>query len=380
MVVKMSHSRSASTIRAAVLRGPDTPIEIQHFEQPPLADGSVLLRTLYSEVCGTDVHLARGALQGVPYPIIPGHVSVGTVEARSGTAMSIDSRAIEIGDVVTFFDVHNTCNQCWHCLVAKASTKCPHRMVYGVTCSSDDGLLGGWSEKIYLKPGVQILHLPPGVSPLRFIAGGCALPTALHAIERARVGIGDSVLVQGAGPVGICTAIAAGIAGAGTVILVDVNATRIKSAKGLGFANTIVAQKNGPDWKNVVLDLTHGRGPDITIEATGDPSAVKDGMSITRDGGRYVVVGHYTDRGAVDLNPHLDINKKHLEIHGVWGTEFHHFYRAVQLLRRSPVSDAGSLSWESIVGGIFGLEKAEEALRAVRDGSIIKAVISPNSS
>ena len=61
--------------------------------------------------------------------------------------------------VVTFLDVHGTCNNCWYCLVAKASTRCPSRKVYGITYGAEDGLLGGWSERIYLRPGVRIVPL-----------------------------------------------------------------------------------------------------------------------------------------------------------------------------------------------------------------------------
>ena len=110
---------------------------------------------------------------------------------------------MRVGDVVTFLDVHGTCGACWHCLVAKASTRCPHRRVYGITFGAADGLLGGWAEAIYLKPGTKILPLAPGVSPEQWIGGGCGLPTALHAVELAGIGLGDRVLIQGSGPVGL---------------------------------------------------------------------------------------------------------------------------------------------------------------------------------
>ncbi|NIP82785.1 MAG: alcohol dehydrogenase catalytic domain-containing protein, partial [Gemmatimonadetes bacterium] len=62
------------------------------------------------------------------------------------------------GDRVTFLDVHATCNACWYCLVAKATTRCPHRRVYGITYGVEDGLAGGWAERIHLKPGTKIIR------------------------------------------------------------------------------------------------------------------------------------------------------------------------------------------------------------------------------
>src|SRR3990172_8903971 len=188
--------------RAAVMTAPHQPIEVQTLPSAKMERGGILLETIFSEVCGTDVHLHHGRLAGVPYPIIPGHVSVGRVLETGGPVSDIEDTPIRAGDVVTFLDVAETCGNCWYCLVAKASTRCPHRRVYGITYSAEEGLFGGWSEQIYLKPVVKVIRLPDNVPPERLIAGGCGLPTAVHAVERAEVRLGDTVAVQGAGPVG----------------------------------------------------------------------------------------------------------------------------------------------------------------------------------
>ena len=130
-------------IQAVIMPEPNAPLEVREYERPTLEPGSVLLKTLGSEVCGTDVHLWHGRLSGVPYPIIPGHVSVGLVEATGGDVADVDGRMLVPGDVVTFLDVYGSCGRCWYCTVAQASTRCPHRRVYGITLSADDGLLGG---------------------------------------------------------------------------------------------------------------------------------------------------------------------------------------------------------------------------------------------
>ncbi|HEY6563442.1 MAG TPA: alcohol dehydrogenase catalytic domain-containing protein, partial [Pirellulaceae bacterium] len=246
---------------AAVMPGPHLPIELREYPAPILEPGAVLLDTLYSEVCGTDVHLHHGRLAGVPYPIIPGHVSVGRVAETRGVVRDVDGSAVQTGDLVTFLDVHETCNHCWYCLVAKQTTRCPSRKVYGITYSGEDGLLGGWSQQIYLKPGVKIIKLPGQVSPRRLIAGGCALPTSLHALDRAEIRLGDSVAVQGSGPVGLTCALLARLSGAGQILVIDSRVHRLEAARRMGATTTIRWQPESAESAvAAVLQATNGRG------------------------------------------------------------------------------------------------------------------------
>jgi L-iditol 2-dehydrogenase len=360
-------------IKAAYL-AEDGSLEIKSQSKPELEPGAVLIKTQFSEVCGTDVHLQKGQLAGVPYPIIPGHVSTGTIEETNGDIYDIDGNLLQEGNAVTFFDVHKTCNKCWYCLVAKAATRCPHRKVYGVTYSANEGLLGGWSQNIYLKPGVKIVKLLNSLALRTFIAGGCGLPTAIHAIEQAEIKLGDTVAVQGAGPVGLMAAILAKLSGAFNVIMLGAPALRMEVAEAFGIETTINIQNMDIETRiETVLDLTSSRGADVTIEATGVPSAIKEGMEMTRDGGTYVVVGQYTDAGDVSINPHLDINKKHLKILGTWGSEFRHFYLAVKFNEKY----ADAYPWEKIISREYSLDEAIQALDDVESLRVMKAVINP---
>jgi L-iditol 2-dehydrogenase len=120
-----------------------------------------------------------------------------------------------------------------------------------------------------------------------------------------------------------------------------------------------------------VREQTHGRGADVTIEATGAPEAVTQAMRFTRDAGTVVVVGQYTDHGDVSFNPHLDLNKKHLDVRGCWGSDFSHFYRSAQLASEKPEL------WAGMKLDSYGLENANEALADVAEGRVLKAIIEP---
>jgi L-iditol 2-dehydrogenase len=362
-------------IRYAVIPAPGQPIEIREAPEPEIEPGGVLLKTLAAEVCGTDVHLWHGKLAGVPYPLIPGHVSVGEVLATGGEVHDVDGNVVAPGMAVTFLDVHETCHCCWYCLVAKQSTRCPSRKIYGITYGEKDGMLGGWSEQIYLKPGVKILPLARRVSPDQWIGGGCGLPTAVHAIELGQIKLGDRVLIQGSGPVGLSACGLALLSGAGWVGVIGAPELRLGLAKKIGADWTSDVASTPPSERAAsIRDATGGFGPDVVIEASGNPQAVREGCELVRDGGRYVIVGQYTDNGEVTLNPHLHVNKKHLEIRGCWGSDFSHVWRAMQIMDRF----GGRIDWTSLISKRYTLEEASQALDDVEKLRVVKAVILPN--
>jgi threonine dehydrogenase-like Zn-dependent dehydrogenase len=354
----------------AVIPEPNMPVEVREVAEPDLEPNSGLLEVELSEVCGTDVHLQQGRLAGVPYPLVPGHVSVGRVQKIRGQLLDVNGKRFAEGDRITFLDVHRTCNACWYCLVAKAGTRCPHRKVYGITYGLDDGLSGGWATHVYLKPGTRCISL--AAAPETFMAGGCALPTSLHAIERGNIKIGDTVLVLGSGPVGINAIVLSLMSGALRVLCIGAPQSRLDAAITAGATAALNIEGNNEAQRlSWVLEQTSGRGADVTIEATGAPEAVVQAMRFTRDAGTVVVVGQYTDHGQVSFNPHLDLNKKHLDVRGCWGSEFSHFYRAAQLAAHRPEP------WTRMKLISYGLTEANEALADVADGRVLKALIRP---
>jgi len=365
---------SQQMVRAAVMPAPNVPIELREIPWPALEPGSAMLKTLYSEVCGTDVHLHHGRLSGVPYPIVPGHVSVGHLAAIRGEIADVDGTVFREGDLVTFLDVHETCGRCYECLVTKQTTRCPRRKVYGISYGVADGPLGGWADHIWMKPGVKLLRIPEGVDPATFIAGGCGLVTSVHAIERGEVRLGTSVVVLGAGPVGQASIALAKLSGAHPIIAVGAPASRLEFAQRMGASHTISLDVPPAERAAQVRAITGGHGADVVIEAAGDPSAVGQALDAVRDGGRVVIAGQYTDGGDTVLNPHWQINRKHVEIRGCWGCDFSHFHRAVQL-----VAEQGrALPWIESISARYGLDRANEALAAVASRAVVKALIVPN--
>jgi L-iditol 2-dehydrogenase len=351
---------------------PRAPIELREFSEPELAPGSALLRTAFSEVCGTDVHLWHGRLSGVPYPIIPGHVTTGTLDAVRGTIADVDGRPLREGDRVAFYDVHRTCGRCLACTVHRTPTRCPSRRVYGITDSATEGLFGGWSQKVYLEPGVVMARLPDAVSFEAYIGGGCGLLTSVHIIDRATLGLGDTVVVQGAGAVGLSAAALARRAGAGRVIVIGGPADRLALAREMG-ADEVVDLDGTAEARIERVRALLGGGADVVIEAAGSARAFEEGLEIVRDGGTYVIAGHYTNVGDSTVNAHRHINRKHLDIRGCWGSEAGHFLRALQLLERY----AGEIPWARIGARVYGLSGLNDAIAEAEAFRIPKALVNP---
>ena len=367
---------AASSVLAATIAAPNDPVRVTELPRPAVEPGAALLHVLFSEVCGTDVHLHHGKLSGVPYPLIPGHVSVGRIAEMRGPLADVEGRPFREGDVVTFLDVHETCGSCYHCLVTKQTTRCPRRKVYGITYGVKDGLMGGWAQALYARPGVKLIHLPKELDPETFIGGGCGLVTSLHAVDLAEIRLGQSVAVLGAGPVGQSAAALAALSGAGRVIVVGDPASRLEFARRMGATDTLGLDMPAPERTEAVRRLTGGYGVDVVIEASGSPAAVSQGLDLVRDGGRMVICGHYTDNGPVEIHPHWQVNRKHVEIRGCWGCDYSHFHRAVAIAARF----GDRVPWREMIGGRYGLDRAGDALAAVEARTVTKAVIVPNDA
>ena len=353
---------------------PHQPIEIREFARPELPPGGALLRTARSEVCGTDVHLWHGRLSGVPYPIVPGHVSAGVLESIRGPLRGLDGTILREGDRAVFFDVHRTCGRCRACTVHRTPTRCAERRVYGITDSADEGLFGGWAQAIYLEPGVGVAKLPDSVSFEDYIGGGCGLLTAVHIVDRATLRPGDSVLVQGTGAVGLSAIALARLSGASTIVAIGAPAARLALARDMGADHVLdLGTTTAEERLAVVRGLTHGEGVDVVVEAAGSSRAFEEGLTLARDGGRYVVAGHYTDVGDSAVNAHHHVNRKHLEIRGCWGSEAGHFVRALTFLERY----AAQVPWRAIGTRTYPLDRLNEALADAEAMRITKALVDP---
>jgi threonine dehydrogenase-like Zn-dependent dehydrogenase len=361
--------------RGVVLRKFNAPLALESAPMPDPQPGAVVARVELAGVCGTDVHLHHGNLP-IPLPLILGHEAVGRVE-QLGTGVETDfsGNPLRVGDLVAWSS-NIPCGTCYWCVVAGERTLCETRKVYGVNQRFDQfpRLSGGWAEAIYLQPGSAIFRLPDGVTAEQAISLGCAGPTAVHGVlDIAGITAGDTVVVQGSGPVGIASAMYAHLAGASRVIVVGGPAGRLDLAREIGVGDAHIDIFEFPDPAErvrLVLDATPGhRGADVVLECTGVPEAVGEGWEMARRGGTYLALGQYTDRGSVPLNPHV-ITRKQLRIVGSWAFAEKHYRGYVESLPHL----AARFDLPRLITR-YPLAAANEALADMAAGRVMKPVL-----
>src|SRR5687768_6871488 len=193
------------TAKASVLEHFNAPLTLRDYPLPShIEPCAALVRTEMAGICGTDVHLWKGELP-IQLPVILGHETVGRIEQLGG-GLEVDwtGQPLAVGDRVAWTSA-SSCGKCFYCAEKKQPTRCPHRRAYGIGYRSDQPphFLGGYAEFHYLRPGANIFKLPEDLATESVIGAGCALITAIHGVERIGIQWRDTVVVQGAGPVGI---------------------------------------------------------------------------------------------------------------------------------------------------------------------------------
>ncbi|GHH70784.1 alcohol dehydrogenase [Streptomyces sulfonofaciens] len=360
--------------RAVVLEEVGRPTVLREFGVPGAPAGGAVVACGYGGICGTDLHLQQGHLP-VPTPLVLGHEGLGTVrELGPGLTHDATGAPLREGDAVMWAS-SIACGQCPPCRLHREPTLCENRRTYGVNRSITDGpaLSGSWADHIVLQPGTTLVRAPEDVPPPAAMALACAGPTVVHALyERRPVRLGETVVVQGSGPVGLAAAAFAQLSGAAKVIVAGGPAGRLRlaAAAGIGDVHLDIAGAADP---GAVLDevraATGGAGADLVIECAGVPAAVAQGLTLARRGGSYLVVGQYTDAGDTLLNPHQIVHRQ-LDVIGSWAFSGAHLVEYVRLLPALNARfDLASLVTE------FPLAEHARALAAVADGTVMKAVL-----
>ena len=218
----------------------------------------------------------------------------------AGVATDSMGRALREGDriVYTYF---SPCRRCYVCLRGDLSV-CLDRFRFRASVEEYPYCSGGYAEYYYLNPGHFVFKVPDEA----VTAVNCAVSQVIHGLHQANARMGDTVVVQGAGGLGIYATAAASDMGAGQVITIDGLPNRLELARQCATTTIDINEYSTPESRvERVKELTEGRGVDVVLEVVGYPQVVSGGLEMLRRGGTFVEIGNIQP----DSNLTIDVSK-----------------------------------------------------------------------
>ncbi|MFZ1084949.1 MAG: galactitol-1-phosphate 5-dehydrogenase [Terracidiphilus sp.] len=255
-------------------------LDIVDIPVPRPAEDELLIRIHACGICGSDVHGYDGSTGRRLPPIIMGHEAAGIVESVGGAVAGFLP-----GDRVTF-DSTVYCGKCFYCLRGQINL-CDNREVIGVSAPAFRRM-GAFAEFVIVP--ARIAYPLPEILPYAHAALIEAVSVAVHAVSLTPIALDDTVVVVGAGTIGLLALQAARQAGAGKCIVVDVDDTRLELARSLGATATF--NSRNADVVPLILEQTNGRGADAAMECVGSTVPVKFALDSVRKGGAVTLIGN----------------------------------------------------------------------------------------
>lgn len=357
-------------MKAAICYEIGKPLVIEEAELAAPAEGEVKVRLAATAICHSDIHDIKGEMPG-QVPFIPGHESAGHVEEVGSGVTSLKK-----GDPV-MVSLMYSCGECYYCLIGM-----PHLCLAKfeppkhVRLTNKDGKpvgqgggVGGFAEYVLVHES-QLVKVPEDMPMDRVALLSCGVITGFGAVvNRARVRPFESVVVMGAGGVGINAIQGAAYSGAYPIIAVDVLDDKMKQALDFGATHTVNATRE--DAADEVRRLTSGRGADYVFVTVGSIAAIKQGLAMTAPRGTTVVVGLPPMTEQLCFSPLEIIPMEKNLIGGFMGA----VNIKVDIPKLITMYQTGRLKLDEIITGRYPLERINEALESTEKGEALRNVI-----
>ena len=359
-------------------------IAVHQFPVPEIEDDGILLGIGLSGVCGSDLHRYQeiGVGLDLPVPVVMGHEISGRIlklGRRANEVMNADGPLRE-GDRVVVY-AQRPCGQCRWCREFGFSARCDgaRPVGYGYRYGTIDAapyFTGGFGDYLVLGPGSWIWKIPHAV-PWEAAVLTEPFSMGIRAVERAMslpswkneqtLAFGGTVVVLGAGAIGVLTATAARIAGASTIILIGAPAGALEIARRIGVADVMIdVNRVGPTERiKQVRSLTRdGIGADVVFEAAGVPMAFLEGLEMLRPLGTYVELGCMADNGqTVPLNVARHLTQKDLILYSVAAQPPQSIGKAIRTIAATHTR----IDYPALVGQTLPIEGTGRAFELMED-------------
>jgi threonine dehydrogenase-like Zn-dependent dehydrogenase len=359
------------TGRVAVYQGPGKPFELREYPLPDVGPDDVLVKVRAANVCGSDIHIWHGRGPGLPAGCVGGHEMVGQV-FRLGRDVKTDclGQPLREGDRIAYA-YYVPCRACPACLTGLPT--CPNRYRHWVRPAGEPPhFRGAYGDYYYARQGQTICRVPDGLTDGEVSPVNCALCQALYGLDAIGIRLGDTVVIQGAGGLGLYAAAIARDVGAAQVIVLDRRQDRLALAREFGATHLIdVDRTDEKERQQQVRDLTRGWGADVVAEFVGVPAAVEEGARLLRTGGRYLWIGNITPGLPSALDPGTVVRTAQT-IRGVAVWEPWALPRALEFLERR----RHAYPFQKIVSDVLPFSEINRAFAVAETGAAIRVSLS----
>ncbi|MEX0926070.1 MAG: zinc-binding dehydrogenase [Dehalococcoidia bacterium] len=367
---------------SAVWHDSDKSWELRELPVPEVEPDGISIRVRATSVCGSDLHIWRGDGQKPDdpprEPFVFGHEMMGEVAAL-GNKITTDSlrRPLKEGDRVAF-SYFFPCARCYNCIRGEFGA-CKFRM--GRKPLSEWNVCnGGFAQYYYLRSPNYIFKLPDDLDNAASAPINCALAQVLEALHLGGVKMGDNIVVQGAGGLGVNATAVASELGANKVIVIDGQKPRLELAKESGATHTIDMNEYTTPAARAerVMDLTDGIGADKVVEVVGFPAVVEEGLQMVRQRGTYLEIGHITPNSIANIDVQQMVSKQ-VRFYGIQHYDPWIIPASIDFLMRT--RDKFPLT--KVVSHEFPLDKIDDAFKTAewlgreRGSEVTRAVVTP---
>jgi len=326
-------------MRSLVYKGPNE-LKIEEKPKPQLKSGEVLIKVKYCGICGSDITIWKGKHPRAKSGVILGHEFTGEI-----VEMYDVNSNLCIGDKVVVEPLIH-CHRCDYCKEGKYNL-CNKIGLYGI----DEN--GAFAEYVKVSSDKVIpLSLSADLKKMTIVE---PLAVAINAVSKSNIKLGDTVVILGAGPIGLLIAQVARDAGAAKIIVSEINESRLKRAKDMGF---IIINPQEEDIKKEIKKI-NPNGADLVFDVAGHPSVVDSAFKIVKKGGEINVVAIYTQKALISLQK---LAYSELTIKGTFIYTWKDFYRAKILLENDLIDS------KSIITHIFPFEDSIKGFEMMKEG------------
>jgi L-iditol 2-dehydrogenase len=345
-------------VKAVILSGPNN-FAPGEMEKPHIGDNDILLEMKKAAICGTDIRILEGTkTKGVRYPSVIGHEMCGLI-----CEVGKNVNEFKVGDKVAIANVI-PCNSCHSCLTGRENA-CMNRKAIGYEFD------GGFAEyvlipEIAIESG-NVVKLPEYVS---FEEGALIEPLSccIRGLKNAGTGFNDTVLIVGAGPIGLMHLQLSKIVGSKQVIVSEpIESRRVKAEK---LGADIVVDPTKENLEEIINRETNGLGVDIIIMAIGVPAIINSTLKLCKKGGTVNLFAGFAGKGESTI----EVNTIHYNEINVNGSTA---YKREDYLQAADMVISGKINLKEIITHTYKLEEFQDAYEVCKSGEGLKVMIEP---